>query len=133
MNDLNKWVAFVAKLLELTQKGLIQWEMTGDVSFLPQNERATHSYVATFMDKRMRLYKYQHQVERPIHSLRDVFADGRRIDWVDAVKLEFIDVYGHSLYEIPPITGLWDLWNAVQYRTANIDEFVEKVASFEVA
>ncbi len=130
---MEKWVTFVAKLLELTQKGQIRWEMAGTVSFLPANERATHAYVAEFLDRRMRLYRYQYSAERPIHGLRDILTSGPTFDWVDAVKLEFVDPAGRALYEIPPVIGLWDLYNSVQYNTAGIDEFVDKVASYPAA
>jgi hypothetical protein len=135
----DKWVSFVSKLLEFTQKRHIRWQISNDLHFLPADERATHAYLAEFMDKKLRLYRFQHRIDDDRwfsqRMLRDALGISMQRDrgesghWVERTKLEIVDDSGLSLFEVPGVVGIGDLLTAVRYQTADIDQYLDKVTA----
>lgn len=120
MTDTKKWISLVAKLLEATQTNLIIWTLCPPPETIFQSgERADQVYETTFMEKRFRFYLYHYKY----------FTDEERFEWTDGIRLEFIDPKGRSLFAVPSVEGINDLFKAVQYQTADIDQFLQTFAT----
>ncbi len=115
----NKWLKLVSKLLEATQENTIRWTIQPTPDNMRQlSDRVDHVCDTIYLDRNFRLYEYKTK-----H-----YVDEDRFEWVDGVRLEFVDFSGRALFEVPRTEGLWDLLRAVQYQTADIDSFLIRVA-----
>ena len=115
----NKWSALAAKLLELTQKGVIRWVGSSlDRYPILSSRKTSIVYVGEYADRLLRIYEYE--------EMRVSLSDDTEYMAQD-ICLDFIDRDGVSLFEVPKISGIWDLLAAVKYQFADVDEFLEKI------
>ena len=120
MTERKKWISLVAKLLEATQTNTITWNFSDPPDTIRQSgERTDQVYEASFMGKIFRLYPYRFKF----------FSNEERFEWSDGIKLEFIDPIGRSLFEVPNVEGINQLLEAVKYQTADIDQFLQTLAT----
>ncbi|MCH8808409.1 MAG: hypothetical protein IH993_01030 [Proteobacteria bacterium] len=116
--DNKKWISLIAKLLQLTQSGKIQWKAVSPAKEnLPADERIALVYEADYLEQGLRIYEFEYKS----------WVDEDRFEWSNGIKLEFTDRLGRSLYSVSDILGLWDLLRAIKYKSANIDAFLEKL------
>lgn len=118
------WIDAIARMIELTQNGEIQWE-PGENPAPGRGDLITPPYYADYKDRRYRLQG--RWVEASTSTPSDVFLPDvlRRIAKLprdrEAITLEMVDSRGRSLYRVPSVSPIRDLLNAVQRQTADPD------------
>jgi hypothetical protein len=97
-SEADQWIDAVAKLIELTQNGEMQWRVGGRRT-PSSGEPTTPAYYANY-GKHTR-----------------AFGSGAQKDRYD-VNLDLVDENGLSLYRVPNISPVSDLFDIVQKQTA---------------
>ncbi len=116
--QIDKWISLIAKLLQLTQNGEIRWKaVSPPKETLPADERTALVFEAEYLEQGLRIYEFEYKS----------WENEDRVEWSNGIKLEFTDRLGRSLYSVSDVQGLWDLLRAIQYKSANIDAFLEKL------
>jgi len=110
MTDHNRWILLVSKLLEATQQNKIRW----NVVELPgtRHREKMIKYETYFMNQKFRVRK-------------EVIASEPMMG--PEITLTFIDEAGREIYVVPPVEGLEDLVEAVQFQVAGIDQFLKNL------
>ena len=127
----SKFVEAVARLIKLTQDGELMWESSKPSAELERDGIKDESvFISRYKDRILRLYKYSYRVDEP--GLFDISTSFFPIKvkypyWASSVTLEFIDDNGFSLWKFPFTNALNDLFQAVQYQFAGVDEFLDKL------
>lgn len=120
----DKWVATISKLLRLTQESQIRWQLKRHSGSLAPGERTPAVYTTEYAGQRLRLYEFHRK-----HVFFGPLSDEPETDWERGLRLEFLDKNDTPLYSVEDVAGIGDLLDAVKYKTANIDEFLEKLIS----
>lgn len=120
MNEIREIVQLVDNLTELTQNNQVSWEKKEPGDLLNRDNIIDFIYILVYKEKIIRLYKeeywyyfYDEDVEKCRKGTRLI--------------LEFIDDYGATLWSFPQTANSWDLFNAVQYKDAKVDEFLQGI------
>jgi hypothetical protein len=112
---------FVTKLNRLTQEGRLRWRLTKAPASLT---RGSSNPIAAYfecdlMGKLVGIYEERYQ---------DWSEETKEWHWSPRLVLGLFDGEGHQLWEFPDrLAGLNDLWNAVRYRSADVDEYLDSV------
>ena len=114
----DQWVDAVAKLTELTQNGQLEW--TVDHNFETAGAMSP-AYTTTYKDRPLRLQK---------RRVTDEESWGRT-QTRDAFVLEFVAPSGDTLWTVPGIDAIEDLFSAVQYQTAGVKDFLSDILADE--
>lgn len=110
----DKWVQLVSDLIERTQSRKIKWS-----SYIPKDSpRVRVVYRAVHKDKGLRLYRRE-EVSGELAVFASVLHSAR-----EALILEVVDAQQNSLWTFPEVSVLADLYEAVRYQVAGIDEFL---------
>lgn len=138
-SDKDRFITLVAKLLGLTQDGGIKWEAKKPRPSLTNDpERAVDLVYTTYIQgKHLGLYQVKHKFEAPAPgslaaAMGDYSAYTRIFGtpppkWKWDTILELIDDSGNCLWTFPSVSGLNDLFSAVQYQVAGVSEFLNDV------
>lgn len=124
----DKFVEAVAKLIKLTQDGKIEWRSAELV--VRDDFKVESVFSAAYKDKLLRIYKYVYKVEEPDPfqiAIRTFTPEKKYPYWATSVTLEFIDIFGISLWKFPYTNAVNDLLQAVQYQVADVDEFLNEI------
>ena len=121
MKDEDKITKSLAALLQQTQDGSLTWE-AGDP---PRSLNLTTSdiidivYVSTKGDRRLRLYPFK---------TKDYY-DEDLYHWQDGVILEVSDESVSSWWQFPSNPIIWDLLEAVRFKTVEVEGFIDGLIS----
>jgi hypothetical protein len=120
-SEKEQWIDAVARLIELTQNGELNWRV-GRRRTPGRGEPTTPPYYA---DYKKHTYKLEERwVEAPRPTTMDqflrAFSSAAPKDR-HVVTLDLVDDHGLSLYSVPSISPLWDLLSVVQKQTAADD------------
>lgn len=118
MANLRDYVKLIDHLVELTQTGQINW--VRDIpprQILTTHNRIQQVYVTFYNGKNIRLYEEMYKY----------FTDEDEYYWQTQLVLEFIDENANSIWQFPQTSNGWDLLNAVKYRDANVDAFINDI------
>lgn len=139
-SDKDRFIALVAKLLELTQDGKIKWDATRPRASLTNDPDLAVDVVYTthHQRKRLGLYQIKRRYEAPPKGSLSAIISGysgyyRNIlgtpppKWQLDHILELIDDSGNCLWTFPSVSGLGDLFSAVQFQAAGVSEFLDDV------
>jgi hypothetical protein len=126
-----KLVALVAKLIELTQESTLEWKVV-DV-----NEGAEFGFTkiigaifeAKYEGKVLRIYKREYDNTEE-NNMFNMYM--HQPSYSIAIELEFVDKKGRSIWKFPRITGIVDLYKAISYKAAGVDEFILSVLGDEI-
>ena len=111
----DKWVQLVADLIEKTQSRKLKWE-----SYVPKDSpRVKVVYRAPHKDKGLRLYKRDALSGSEVTPFANISGVAR-----EALVLEVIDDQQRSLWTFPELAAMRDLYEAVRFQVAGIDEFL---------
>ncbi len=118
MASSKEYIQLIDKLTELTQSEELVW----DRKFCPEKLESTENqidvvYEVEFKDKNLRLYeeKYKH------------YTDESDFYWSERLILEFIDGFGGHVWQFPNLRNTGDLFNAVKFKEAGVDSFINDV------
>ncbi len=128
-SDRERWIDAVARMIELTQSGELEWEI-GERYGTGRGDPTTPPYVAEYKN---RMYRLQGRWVRSgsntivLNDLAKWFIKSQPVQPRDgeAVRLEMIDKQGRTLYRIPSVGPVRDLLNAVQRQTTDPDEALQ--------
>lgn len=137
--DQEKSVEAVSKLIELTQNNEVEWNARYDQEVIPDDAGPDLVYITKFRGRLLRLYKESTVVDNP--NAADLFSGSTIIDQlvkgpsgagrVERIVLEIIDQVGNALWQFPQTDALKDLYEAVQYQTGGVDEFLDELRGLE--
>jgi hypothetical protein len=109
----DQWLDAVAKLTELTQNGQLEW---GVDQFFEAPGAMSPAYTTTYKNRPLRLQKRRRTEDR----------------WrPEAFVLEFVDLNGATLWTVPDVDAIEDLFAAVQYQTAGVKDFLKNILADE--
>jgi hypothetical protein len=122
-SERDQWIDAVARLIELTQNGELQWRVGGRTT-PGLGEPTTPPYFADYKKHRYKLEERWVKAPPPTYA-EEMFRSFRlrRNPPKDRfiVTLDLVDGHGRSLYSVPYVTPLWDLLSIVQKQTAAAD------------
>lgn len=114
----NKWVELVSKLNEQTQDGIIAWVPDGATSDpMIRYSHVIEAYKASYKDKGFRLIKISPQTLR----FGGVFEPQVK----STFQLEIIDQDGKTLWKVPEVVGLKDLFESIKYQLSNVKQLID--------
>ena len=116
MRTVRDWVLLVDKLTELTQYNQIKWERETAPSYLQSSiSRVDFVYFTYFNNQRFRLYEetYKH------------FTDEIEYYWENQSRLDLVDDFGNSMFDIPRTRNIFNLVQAVKYQSSNINSLFD--------
>ncbi|HEY9160954.1 MAG TPA: hypothetical protein VIS94_07710 [Desulfomonilia bacterium] len=119
MDAEKKLIKLIAYLIELTQKGKLNWERHDppDSIVTSHDNIVDFVYQTTFENKELRIYEERYKY----------WYDEDKWNWDSRVILDFADDYGRSVWKFPSLPGLWDLLESVKYREVDVDGFVSDI------
>lgn len=114
----DKTIQFVLKLIKLTNNNEVAWDSKiPDSPELPNGEIILDKiYTATILHKRFQLYKYRYKNWR----------DYDEFEWSERIKLELVDLYGHSEYEFDYDNSMTDLYYSVREHASGVLDIVNE-------
>ena len=136
----DKVIKFVAKLIELTQDGKVVWS-----TIEPRRTLKSHPdypvdlvYVTEYKEKRLGLYRQRADYVTLGSLLSGSFGttgysgfsgtSPQRNSRIGTI-LEMVDYSGNCLWTFPEVSGLQDLYDAVQYQVAGVKNYLDSVIS----
>lgn len=129
MNQINKNVLVVTKLIEETKNGVIKWDSMagGDVVLPGESMVVDLVYTTRYRNKYMRLFKYKTRIPYD-PNMRVIVGRVQPDHWQTNVRLEFTDyAFSNSLWTFPEISSISDLYNTVRYNTADVRIFFDQL------
>ena len=118
MANLRDYVALIDHLIELTQTEQINWRRESPPNqILTTHNRVAQVYVTSYNDRIIRLYEEMYKY----------FTDEDVYYWQTRLVMDFIDEDDNSLWQFPQTPNGWDLLNAIKYRDANVDAFINDI------
>ena len=120
MKDVDKITKSIATLLQQTQDGSLTWEAGRPPRSLsmPTDKIIDIVYVSTKGERCLRLYPFK---------TKDY--DGDLYHWEDGVTLEVSDESESSWWQFPHNPIIWDLLEAVRFKTVEVEGFIDGLIS----
>lgn len=119
----DRYTKVLAKLLQETQDRTLLWEVGK-----PPRDLTTGTddvidtvFIAVKKDRFLRLYPYK----------RKYYSDEFNFYWDDRVTLEISDKESLSWWQFPKNPIIWDLLEAVNFNTIDVDGFMNDIISEE--
>jgi hypothetical protein len=114
----SKWVDVVTKLTTLTQAGRLKWrtQEAGDAGL---SATANAPFYAEYKNRRMRILKRSRRQQQ-----LGMFSTAIVIGPDEYVSLELVDPTWQLVWTFPQVAGLEDLYAAVQYQVAGVDDIL---------
>lgn len=131
-SDESKWEKVVARMLELTKGGRLEWEVAGKLQ--PKDEVLGQAYVTRYNKWQVVVYEYRYRyVVEPHASLTITLA--RRMasesEVLQDVAIIFIDYDGRESWRLPTVPGRWNLLQAVRDKLSGADDFAARILKEE--
>jgi hypothetical protein len=119
VNDVDKWKAFVKKLIDLTNSGRLEWRVQPDVHRDRMSSRFFMTEVATGRYVGIYAYKYD-------------YSDGwERSKTLEEIQIELVDEKGDRLWHLPAVAGRGELFDLVSFNEADAEETLRAVLDAE--
>jgi len=121
-----KLVELVAKLIELTQESSLNWKVVQANKDSEPGFTKTIGAVfeAFYKEKHLRIYKREYDNTEENHMF-NMFM--HQPSYSIAIELEIVDNQGNPIWSFPRVTGIVDLYKAIAYRVAGVDEFLKEI------
>lgn len=112
-------INLIEKLIELTQKNVIKWDISNYYPLLSDMEKSDTIFSTEYLGQLIRIYKffYRH------------YKDEDEFYWLEEYKLEIFDNQNNTLFNFPSVPNTKDLLNAVMYQKSNVEDFYKKLMS----
>ncbi len=121
MKDKDKITKSLAALLQQTQDESLTWEV-GDPPrnlSMPTDDIIDIVYYSTKDNHRLRLYPFKTRY----YTDEDIY------HWQDGVNLEVSDESESSWWQFPSNPIIWDLLEAVRFKTVEVEGFIDGLIS----
>lgn len=121
MKDKGKITKSLAALLQQTQDGPLTWEAEEPPNGLSMktDEIIDTVYISTKDGRRLKLYSFKTKC----HYDEDLF------NWTDGVTLKVSDESEISWWQFPHNPIIWDLLEAVRFKTVEVEGFIDGLIS----
>lgn len=118
-----KWVSALSKINKLTQDGVLRWAIQSPPSLMREgtDSKIDLVYVVTFKETNLRLYEVRYLA----------YDDYESSYWAKKPVLEVVDDLGRTLWTFPASRSIYDLFEAVQYQTAGVNQLLDKFLDSE--
>ncbi len=123
MKDEDKITKALATILQQTQDGTLDWGATE----IPKELEDFSSEVI----KAVYETEYKHRVLRLFTYRRKCYYEEDLFYWEDNVALELSDDSQSSWWRFPKNVILWDLLEAVEFKTVGVEDFIDNIISGE--
>ena len=112
----NATIKLVSKLMQLTNAGELTWETnTTPIKDLDASQvQNGYTYNCTYKDYILRLYRYNEKHYTDI----DEYLEST------VIMLSIIDARGMTLYDLPYVRAIDDLYNIVRFKSVNLDKLL---------
>lgn len=120
LNDRDRWLDAVIRMIELTQSGDIEWTVGGK-SAPGEGRLTTPPYYTEYRGKTYKLEERLIEAQRPTTMPQFLRAFGSSERDYRVVNLDLVGPNGLSLYSVPDVSALGDLLDTVQKQTAADD------------
>lgn len=133
LSEKDKVIEFVAKLIQLTQDAKINWVVMEPRANLKRHPEFPVDLVYTTIYKEKRLGLYQQRAEYYTFGamLSRSFGTSGYSGYSPTTRLgtilEMIDDGGNCLWTFQEVSGLNDLYSAVQYQVAGVKGYLDSV------
>ncbi|MGE4444885.1 MAG: hypothetical protein AB7E37_07960 [Candidatus Altimarinota bacterium] len=112
-------INLIEKLIELTQKNVIKWEISNMYPMLSDMEKFDTIFSTDYLGQKIRVYKFFYRHYR----------DEDEFYWLEEYKLEIFDEQNNTLFNFPIVPNIKDLLNAVMYQNSNVEDFYKNLMS----
>lgn len=130
----DKLVRLMAKLLELTQEKKLIWETAkkDSISDSSMTKIIGAVFRTKYKDKGLKIYKRERDNTEDNHSYIAAFlAHSGRSSYSETIVLGFTDEQGNIVWNFPRVSGINDLYDAVTYQVAGVDDFINDILTDE--
>jgi hypothetical protein len=143
----DKMIEAVARLIKKTQTGEIIWksDTPGGSITVSKETKLGAIFTAIYQNRYLRIYKITYKMPRtdPIYRLAPISGSaifdvyGRTSGssdedvWISQVNLEIVDGHKNAIWTYPTVSGLDDLYAAVQYQVADVKNFIDDLLKDE--
>lgn len=110
-------INLIEKLIELTQKNIIKWEISDKCPMLSDMEKYDTIFMTEYLGQKLRVYKFLYRHYR----------DEDEFYWLEEYKLEIFDEKNNTLFNFPTVPNTKDLLNAVMYQKSDVKDFYKKI------
>ncbi|MBW9086472.1 hypothetical protein JNB91_01330 [Rhizobium wenxiniae] len=127
MNEFEKNVKFVSKLVELSQKGELEWKPSD-----APDEFSSTSFITEVGGQPIRVYTFARQVPASPSSIFSSFSldnENSRTITIYGDVIDIMDARHRVLYSFRDVTGTHDLFESASRSAANVDRLIEAVLS----
>lgn len=120
METRNKYIEVVVKLKRLTVEDQIIWKKIAPPSKMEQFDDVKYYdfYSTMYLDKNLGIYRARYK------TFNVLFRDKK---WDVVTRLSFFTSDWDLEWTFPDLSAIDDLYSTVQYKTANVSDFVDKV------
>ena len=122
----------IAKLIELTQKGRLQWnsEHPDAVKGLSPEDIVSNVFTADYSGRVLRIYQRRYKTRfsagLTVGLIQSALLENQtETRWVSEVILELLSEYGHSTWQFPKERILNDLLSAIRYKASGASDLIE--------
>lgn len=121
MSEESRLTRTIVALIQETQSGSLAWRAIDTPEDLTKGTDDVVEVVfwSSRAGRNLRLFPYKTKF----------FADEDEWSWVDEVALEVSDVSGGSWWRFPKNRIIWDLLEAVKFKTIRVDSFIDSILS----
>jgi hypothetical protein len=124
----------VFKIFRMTHEGELSWKHVPAPRLWQQNTDAIYPtfFQSEYQGQKLALFQSK---DRQTSSDRQIsrFVSGQTGEWSDSVHLALLGRNDELLFEFPPSRVVRDLFEAVRYKEANVDDFLDKLLKTESA
>jgi hypothetical protein len=124
----------VFKIFRMTHEGELSWEHDAAPRLWQQNTDAIYPifFQTQYEGRKLALYQSKERQSHLQRNLADLIS-GESNEWSDSVHLALLGNNDELLFEFPRSRVIRDLFNAVRYKEANVDDFLDKLLKSEPA
>ncbi|MBI4083429.1 MAG: hypothetical protein HY423_12555 [Candidatus Lambdaproteobacteria bacterium] len=116
---MDKWLKAIVRLNELTQKGILKWEVSHPPNLSGTSDHVEIAFLTEYEGERLRIFKRRSKIA----------LDEELLGWHDQPVLQIIDRQGVTRFDFPTSPALYDLISSVEYQTSGVGAFIDKLAS----
>ncbi len=111
-----KWVDAVAKLIELTREGHLQWSIESEAKTPFEQERATAVFTTEQDGRKLRLYA----IKAPFGYMAETWQETKAI-------LDVVNDNGERIFSFPDVFALSNLLETVSYQASGMASFIKNI------
>jgi hypothetical protein len=143
LDNQDKNLEAIAKLLFLTQQGKIKWmpDDPNSISKVYNDEIISSAFSATYREKPLRIYKRKYKTLKVVRSLagvlggismQEILNPPKETVVVSDIVLEITDKKGNGIWQFPDEQILGDLLEAIKYKASGAQDLIDSLLSEDI-